>query len=1525
MRAFISVRHASLLFAALLLLAQGPSIGLADCTDQADDEGYDCVSNAATPCPPPLPVSLSLSLSVCLSLCVCVCVCVTLASLVILLLGSAQTYSLFKTLRVRDRFSLFAGLLQRANLKSLLKNSGLDQGTVFAPNDAALLALGQSELDRLARSENRDQLEQLLLAHVVHDRLTFKSLKRAVGALPTEANSSYLRLRVFNRDTIYINEALIINKNIKADNGIVHEIDAVLWPSREGAPEAGQAPVPVFQPDVYSVFKTISEREQFSILAAMLEAADLREELKATGLNPVTLFAPNNNAFLRLDTADFESIANPSTIDGFRDILRRHIVPRNLSQAALQQDPGPYETLVDGQTVMASSNEDGGLKLGRANIVTANILASNGYVHELDEVLLPSTIDQLEEDNDSIYATITNNGNFSLLESLVLAADLDGLLGTSGGSPLTLFAPTNNAFEELGSAELNRLRQPENKDELQALLLRHLVPRNLSTADLEGIAPRFLEPLDQASFIHVTLSGNNIRINEAVIVRANISALNGYIHAIDVVITQQQFDLDIARFMAMVDRYRAFTLASLQARLYDQAAENRITVFLPSETAFEALNTRTLLALFEPQNTDILRTVVAYHFHMEDAFFSSELVEMEQASTLEGRQLQFSENANGTVFVNDIPIVKPNLQLVNGVAHGINKLLVPGGMSLEQLLFEGHLHVFLHEYFNEYFHKYFNEHLNIHLHLDEYLNKYLNEHLHEYLNFYLHEHLPQAPQLYLIEYLHEHLNIHFHLNVFLHEYLHEYLHLNFHVNKHLNEHLNIHVHEYLHEYLNFFFNEYIHEHLNVYLNFYLNYRLLNMTELLRDIALYSDVTVFVPTNEALAETLDEVTLFYLIDEDNLTTLHQILLSHVVNESLSVADMSALNYTVAASGEVLALAGAYDNLTVDNASIVEGDIEIVNGFVHRIDKVLLPANYTRPVPDAALLIALDDDYAALTVLMDASRLDEDLSELANFSDVTLLVPENAAISAFFGDDYTWYYLTTEENLTTLRAVLRMHVINESYSVAELGNMSQVTAWSGAPLVLAGGPGNLTVNNATVLEGDIEITNGLLHRINQVLLPPNMSIPIPKADLLLAIDSDYSLFYALLSASGLETVVGTMANVTVIAPSNDAIEQAFDNLDFVSLLQEENRTTLRTIMAHHIINESLSIGELSNRSEVETLAGTSLLLTGSAGNLSIDNASVLEGNVLIVGGYVHRVDQALLPANLSMPTIEAAALLQSDSAFAGLMTLINVSNMGSLLETVSSLGDVTLFVPSNEAIAAAFDEGMMEALLSETNLTTLRQILALHVVPDASWSLADLSNMSTVVTATGAELELSGGPDELQVGNASVIEGNIVIANGFVHRIDRVLLPANLSWPSTHETTLEDVFADDEAAFAGLLALLNSSEASELARNLTNVTLFVPTNDAFAALSSEEAAALQANGDEAGPMWDFAFRHIVSGTYSINDLNTGGAELVALNGDVLSVEENDGVLTIESAQILPNASVAFAHGWLHRIDQVLWGNS
>ena len=172
---------------------------------------------------------------------------------------------------------------------------------------------------------------------------------------------------------------------------------------------------------------------------------------------------------------------------------------------------------------------------------------------------------------------------------------------------------------------------------------------------------------------------------------------------------------------------------------------------------------------------------------------------------------------------------------------------------------------------------------------------------------------------------------------------------------------------------------------------------------------------------------------------------------------------------------------------------------------------------------------------------------------------------------------------------------------------------------------------------------------------------------------------------------------------------------------------------------------------------------------------------------------------------------------------------------------------------------------------------------------------------------------------------MIEGNIVIANGFVHQIDRVLLPANLSWPPTHETTLEDVFADDEAAFAGLLALLNSSEASELSRNLTNVTLFVPTNDAFAALSSEEAAALQANGDEAGPMWDFVFRHIVSGTYSINDLNTGGAELVALNGDVLSVEENDGVLTIESAQILPNASVAFAHGWLHRIDQVLWGHS
>ncbi|MDJ0905569.1 MAG: fasciclin domain-containing protein [Woeseiaceae bacterium] len=125
---------------------------------------------------------------------------------------------------------------------------------------------------------------------------------------------------------------------------------------------------------------------QFETLAAALGAADLVDTLKGDG--PFTVFAPTDEAFAKLPEGTVESLLQPENRDQLIAILTYHVVPGAVRAADVVKLDAAKT--VNGQSV-AIQVADNGVQIDNANVVATDIEASNGVIHVIDTVILPSS------------------------------------------------------------------------------------------------------------------------------------------------------------------------------------------------------------------------------------------------------------------------------------------------------------------------------------------------------------------------------------------------------------------------------------------------------------------------------------------------------------------------------------------------------------------------------------------------------------------------------------------------------------------------------------------------------------------------------------------------------------------------------------------------------------------------------------------------------------------------------------------------------------------------------------------------------------------------------------------------------------------------------------------------------------------------------------------------------------------------------------------------------------------------------
>merc|ERR1711957_567688 len=130
---------------------------------------------------------------------------------------------------------------------------------------------------------------------------------------------------------------------------------------------------------------------------------------------------------------------------------------------------------------------DGKVMISDAMVIKADIMASNGVVHEVDGVLLPSDFMATDCGTGTLSELVTSVPTLSTLLAALGAADLVATFSDKAGGPYTVFAPTDTAFGAVQTV-VDCLLKPENKGDLTSVLLYHVLPTYVLASDIKNKA-----------------------------------------------------------------------------------------------------------------------------------------------------------------------------------------------------------------------------------------------------------------------------------------------------------------------------------------------------------------------------------------------------------------------------------------------------------------------------------------------------------------------------------------------------------------------------------------------------------------------------------------------------------------------------------------------------------------------------------------------------------------------------------------------------------------------------------------------------------------------------------------------------------------------------------------------------------------------------------------------------------------------------------------------------------------------------
>ncbi|MBX7099765.1 MAG: fasciclin domain-containing protein [Myxococcaceae bacterium] len=423
----------------------------------------------------------------------------------------------------------------------------------------------------------------------------------------------------------------------------------------------------------------------FSSLVAAVQKAGLATTLADTS-KQYTVFAPTNAAFAALLTKLGAPNLDALSAEQLKPILLYHVLGSKVDAAAATTAAqgnqkvsalgGKIQLSLQGTTIRLDA---------KASVTAADVAASNGVIHVIDQVILPSALDIVSTDArfSSLAAAVAKADTATPSPGFLATLDDDGL-----ATKVTVFAPTNDGFTALVSAlkgsddgaktgitALGDFRA----DQLVPVIAYHVIGSPVFAKDV----PASGQVDTLGGKVAVTRSGTTVTVDAVPVAVADIVASNAVIHAVGSVLLPSITDIVTTspRFTALKGAVVAADGASGTTPKVAGALDgsSTFTLFAPTNAAFTALGTA-------PTGQD-LTNVLLYHAAPGAPVYAATALALTSPLTVStafsGKS--FAVNAEGApkgVTVADSTATKAkvtdvNYFAANGVIHAIDKVLIP--------------------------------------------------------------------------------------------------------------------------------------------------------------------------------------------------------------------------------------------------------------------------------------------------------------------------------------------------------------------------------------------------------------------------------------------------------------------------------------------------------------------------------------------------------------------------------------------------------------------------------------------------------------------------------------------------------------------------------------------------------------------------------------------------------------------------------------------------------------------------------
>ncbi|KAG1928460.1 periostin [Pimephales promelas] len=501
-------------------------------------------------------------------------------------------------------------------------------------------------------------------------------------------------------------------------------------------------------------------------------------------------------------------------------------------------------------------------------------------------------------------------------------------------------------------------------------------------------------------------------------------------------------------------------------------------------------------------------------------------------------------------------------------------------------------------------------------------------------------------------------------------------------------------------------------------------------------------TMFAPSDDAWKE-LDPALKAAMVSSGN-TELYNALHYHMVNKRLVTKDLKNDMTLKSMYNKQGLYINHYSNgvVTVNCARIIHGNQVATNGVVHVIDRVISPISQT--IKD---VIEKNDQLTTLNTVAVNSGLQNQLKEPGHY---TLFAPTNEAFDKLNSDVLERLMSDT----TVLQALLQYHLLNSAQCSEAIMAGSIYETLEGSNIEIGCDGESLTVNGIKmVLKKDIVTSNGVIHLIDQVLMPDSAK------QVMELVGKSQSTFGDMVSELGLSAALQPETEYTLLAPLNGAFSDEVMSMD---------QRLLKTILENHIVKFKVSLNELYNGQMLETLGGKLLRVFIYRTAVCIENACMVRGSREGSNGVLHLMRSLIQP-----PQATIYELLLNDGRFKIFLSLMESAGLTDLLKQE---GSYTLFAPIDASFGTLTED---DITLLKSDMNALRTILLYHFSNGIFINGGLEGGVTNLLkTIQGNNLQVQSVNNSIHVNSVEVPDFDLMASNGVVHVVKTILYPQDL---------------------------------------------------------------------------------------------------------------------------------------------------